>query len=240
MNSLIGKLSQKTSFPKTKYVQSAEEIQGTFNASHQNITDFMLLGNSVCELQIEEEKDVSCTPIPNRKTNPILGAFVTALSRIDMHKQIMTLVAHDLVPAYTDTDSLIFFGKKNKPLPFQMSGSLGDFRREYSCEPQSFCCIGKKNYALTFEPKDRQETVLKVRGISFKSEVSQKAVSFEDFQRFLENKIPPKIPQNRLYKKKTSVRNQIVPVKLATTLTFNRLLLASPNYKTIPYGYVSK
>ncbi len=239
MNSLIGKLSQKSSFPQTKYVTTPEEIDATFSNGNKKISDFLPISDDLCELVIEEETADSKRK-PNRKTNPVLGAFVTALSRIDMHKQIMILVADGMVPMYTDTDSLVFFGPKNRAPPFKMTGNLGDFRKEYQSEAQSFCCIGKKNYAISFDREDRQRPVLKVCGISFKSEASQNAVSFEDFKNFLRDKIPPKIPQHRLYKKRSSVCDKIVAVKLATTLNYNRVLTTSPNCQTLPYGYISK
>ncbi len=244
MNSTVGKFSQKTRQKSTVFATCAADIENII-LNEETIQDFRVLGEDVCQLETRISRESrSC-----RKTNPVIGSFVTALSRIDMHKHILTLSKYKYVPLYTDTDSLIFFGNSSStPPPLPISHNFGDFRKEYE-NLEAFCCIGKKNYAVTLKPStpsDLQESgddkiVLKVRGLSFKAKNSQTSVTFDTFRDFLTNssRKTTSIPQVRVTKSKNpiAVTRKITHVKLATALQFNRTLTDSPNYITLPYGY---
>ncbi len=244
MNSTIGKFSQRPAYTTTTFVSTAEEIDNVLE--EHAINDFTVLGDDICELQTS----TSTRATPCRKTNPVISSFVTALSRIDMHKYIIHLAKHKYVPAYTDTDSLIFFGgpeKKDKTVPLPISPKFGDFREEYSSHTLSgFCCIGKKNYAVSLNKKeaDNHGTLLKVRGLSLKAKNAQASVNFQTFKNFLTNnsRPPPSIPQQRLITKSKSfeISRKVTNIKLATDLNFNRILTNSAHYTTLPYGYVNK
>ncbi len=234
MNSTVGKFCQRIGYTNTTYVSSAQEIEDLVQNQHA-INDFTVLGEKVCEIQTLTPKvESQC-----RKTNPVIGSFVTALSRIDMHKHIITLKNHGYLPHYTDTDSLIFSGPKMRQVPLPISPKFGHFRKEYE-NPTGFCCIGKKNYAVSL--LDNQNTVLRVRGLSLKAKSMQAAVQFETFKDYLtkNSKEVTLIPQQRLIKERQSfkISRKITHIKLASDLHFNRILTKSANYTTLPYGYV--
>ncbi len=238
MNSTVGKFSQRSSYANTSFVTSAQDIEHILQ--EQSINDFSVLGEDVCEVQT---KNVT-SPSPCRKTNPVIGSFVTALSRIDMHKHIIALKNKGFLPHYTDTDSLIFSGDTTKDIPLPISQNFGDFRKEYS-DPSAFCCIGKKNYAIALNVEDRsnqnRNPILKVRGLSLTGKNAQAVVNFATFEHFLQKKSQTvtSIPQMRLKKSKSfEVSHKITHVKLATDLNFNRILTKSPHFTTLPYGYV--
>ncbi len=242
MNSIVGKLSQRPTYAHTKFVRNADEIDEVV-ASGNKITNFTNISPEICQLDIES--DTSSTRF-QRKTNPVLSAFVTALSRINMHEHILMLTHHDFLPLYTDTDSIIFCGPdKNVPLP--ISKSLGDFKHEYDNELSAFCCIGKKNYAITQKKKRQfqesfEESDFKVRGLSFKSSESREALSFQDFELFLRDQVQSiSVPQTRLRKsKELQIRKKIIRIRLAKELNFNRVLTNSPHFQTVPYGFVQE
>ncbi len=236
MNSIIGKLCQRTSFGETIYVKNADEIEEIL-AEGQTICNFTNISEDICQIETKKSKNKD-----SRKTNPTLSAFVTALSRIDMHKHILTLVAHDFLPMYTDTDSLVFSGL-TKDIPLPISGSLGDFKHEYKEDLKQFCCIGKKNYAISLRSKKEDADYFRVRGLSFESQKSQAALSFSDFEKFLKGqgqRSSVKVPQSRRKCEKSSrISKEIVAVRVATELNFHRILTDTKYFRTLPYGYVS-
>ena len=243
MNSCIGKFAQQKQFPETKFVRSAEEIDKILEDG-EIITDFNTIGESVCRVETEPGSEKKCNRF-DRKANPIITAFVTALSRIDMHKNIVLLVEKGFTPLYTDTDSLIFFGPTEKNIPLATSPILGDFKEEFNKTLRSFCCIGKKNYAVTMaSEKNMEETVLKVRGLSFHSKTASNKICFNDFKKFLsrQSETLPVIPQTHLKLKKNphSVSKEVRHMRIATQLNFGRVLTKSINYTTVPYGFKGK
>ncbi len=239
MNSCIGKFAQRKNFPNSKFVRSAEDIDQVLK-NGEEITDFSIIDEYLCRLETTPKTEHN---IIDRKTNPIITAFVTALSRIDMHCHIIKLSRVGFTPLYTDTDSLIFFGPKNQKVPLPTRPFFGNFKEEFKkAELDAFCCVGKKNYAVTMKEKGKEKTELKVRGLSFQSQTTLSNISFMDFKNFLciRNNFRS-VPQARLKTNKNSyeVSKHIVPIKIATTLNFHRILLPNNTYKTLPYGYKS-
>ncbi len=227
MNSLVGKFSQRSTYADTKFVATSEDIEEILNRG-ETIEDFTILSKNICELQTDKSSSFSSQSKFDRKTNPVIAAFVTALSRIDMHKYIMLLPKHSCVPMYTDTDSLIFYSEKLTIPPLPISTKIGDFCKEYQEyeNPEGFCSIGKKNYVISLSPT--QNPVLKVRGISFKGERSREGISFDTFYDYLSGKTKSTktIPQSKVIKKKgiSGIATNLTEVRLATQLNFNRIL----------------
>ncbi len=245
MNSCIGKFAQKQSFPNSTFVRSAEDIDEMVQ-SGEEITNFTVLGDSICRVETAAKQDRN---IPDRKSNPIITAFVTAYSRIDMHRHILKLQTHGFCPIYTDTDSLIFCGPKEKTIPLPTQSIFGHFKEEFKdTELEAFCCIGKKNYALSLKEDGREKTVFKIRGMSFQSKSTSSEISFQDFKRFLDvtNVKNPetmqRITQSRLNTNKTTfeVSKNLVKITPATSVNFHRVLRPKNLYKTEPYGYIKK
>ncbi len=240
MNSIIGKFAQRQDYPTTKYISQAEEIDKIFAEGKEEISNFQTIGGDICELQISP---LSPSNSPNRKSNPIITAFVTSLSRIDMHENILLLKKKQFKPVYTDTDSLIFIGQKGNSIPFQINGGLGFFKPEFESKLNGFCCIGKKSYAITCENAAKAE--IKICGLSFESKQSQDAVTFLDLKKFLDQNMPSGkvVPQSRINCKSLpfSVQKVIKDVKIPCALNFNRKIQKEEDsIYTLPYGYMKK
>ncbi len=239
MNSIIGKFAQRQNFPKTKYVSNSESIDEIFEKGEEEIVDFKTVTESICELQtIPRISDVPFEKRENRKGNPIITAFVTSLSRIDMHKNILLLTQNKFQVLYTDTDSIIFAGPQNKRLPFDINAGLGFFKPEYSEPLTGFCCIGKKSYAINFQS---QRSEAKVSGLSFTSQETKTSATFSDFKNLLEtntglNPVPQARAKNSAIP--LSVQKVIRYVQIPSTLNFNRVLRKTDKEMyTEPYGY---
>ena len=236
MNSVIGKFSQRQSYPNTKYVSRAEEIDQIICDGHEEIVDFRTIGSDICELTTSPLNQKRKTA--NRKTNPIITAFVTSLSRIDMHQNMDLLRQNQFYVLYTDTDSIIFFGKKKRHLPFEINGGLGYFKHEYKEPLNGFCCIGKKSYAVSSKTST---THAKVCGLCFDSKQAERAISFKDFENFLCKNIPiAPVPQSRTEQTATpfSIRKVVRNIHLPVSLNYNRVLKRRNDFLyTEPYGY---
>ncbi len=236
MNSVIGKFAQKSNFPQTQYVSNAEDIDNLFKTG-ETIVDFQTIADDICAVQTTSPvlKDKK-----NRKTNPIITAFVTSLSRIDMHENILRLEKSHCCPLYTDTDSLIFTIPTGQPLPFELNIGLGSFKPEYELIT-GFCCIGKKSYAIN-KGLTETETEAKVCGLSFVSRSTESAVSFDDFENFLQKQIPlKKVQQTRTFKSTNpfSIKKSVTEIEIASKLNYSRVLRTRDRkLYTTPYGYL--
>ncbi len=235
MNSIIGKFSQRQHFANTKYVSTAEEIEEVLETTGEEIIDFQTISEDICELQTaaainDVKKHV------NRKANHIITAFVTSLSRIDMHKNIELLRKQNFYPLYTDTDSIIFGGGKNLSLPFELNGGLGYFKHEGPSAPNGFCCIGKKSYAVSFG----KETDVKVCGLSFSAYRTKSSVKLEEFENFLRKKTPlqPVLQTQTRKANIFSVTKKVSHVKIPSNLNFGRVLRNDARRMyTEPFGF---
>ncbi len=235
MNSVIGKFSQRSSFQNTQYVSQAQDIEDLVLAG-ADIADFQTISDDICEVQTtptsKHEK--------NRKTNPIITAFVTSLSRIEMHQNILLLNKSGCCPYYTDTDSLIFSAPKHTTLPFELNGGLGYFKPEYKTPLNGFCCIGKKSYAISSYDN---KTETKICGLSLGSKGAKETVTFEDLEMFLLENVPlKKVPQTRTNTKIAdrtfSVHKAVRNINVTTSLNFSRILRNGKNGMfTTPYGF---
>ncbi len=237
MNSVIGKFSQKMNFAQTKYVSSSAEIDALFEADDK-IVDFQTISRDICEIQLAPA-EYGRHHMDSRKTNPIITAFVTSLSRIDMHKNIVLLANRKMCPLYTDTDSIIFSMPKGRTIPFELNGGLGFFKPEHQTPLNGFCCIGKKSYVVsTFAG----ESETKVCGLSFTSQAAKETLDFSDFESFLTKKKPPqKVRQTRtriVSKPNISVTKDISEIQIPTHLNFSRSLKNNGN-RTEPYGFTN-
>ena len=84
----------------------------------------------------------------SRRTNVILGAFVTAYARIFMHKNLQKIAEASQIGLYSDTDSFIIARKTADPTPLEVDQAVfGKFKHEK--KPQSikyFYSLGYVSY----------------------------------------------------------------------------------------------
>ena len=84
----------------------------------------------------------------SRRTNVILGAFVTAYARIFMHKNLQKITEASQIGLYSDTDSFIIARKTADPTPLEVDQAVfGKFKHEK--KPQSikyFYSLGYVSY----------------------------------------------------------------------------------------------
>ena len=176
----------------------------------------------------------------NRKTNPVILAFITAKARISLHKAIMTLVANQFSPYYCDTDSILFSGPKDAKIPLKFGMAFGDFKHELGEKSKilKFEAYGRKNFSIFFSNTDgKSNHLIKVCGMTLESQIVQKEI--EDI--FLFEKEKPKITQIR----KIFSKNMSLRLPSIQRITLNNIDLRCerkndgkcPNLTTKPWGY---
>ncbi len=244
-NAMLGKFSQRAEFPETMYVKSQENLEEFYETG--NIVDVQGISEEICEIQLFPEEQKST---PNRSGNCIIGAFVTAYARIELHKDLQALHSSGFKLCYVDTDGIIFAGPKEKQIPLCVSPCLGDYKHELGkdSEIQLYSCIAKKSYSLSFVDKKTKKSgySIKSSGLSLTSEISSEKISPKDFENMVLNwqKNEPTtvtVPQFRTFvlKDDNSVCNKISNFKLSNNLNFCRCLF-NVHDMSLPYGFTSK
>ncbi len=244
-NAMLGKFSQRSHFSETLFVNSQEEMEKVF--VEENVVDFVPISENICQLEILPPSDKARSK--TQSGNCIIGAFVTAHARIQLHKDLMSLIARGFQLYYCDTDGIIFSDpnlKLSRPLPLSLSPCPGDYKHELGNQIHitSFACLARKTYSLTFQKKGKTktETCVKSSGLSLSSYFAKEAISTSDFKILLANwqtkEMTIPIPQLRhfLISEEKTVRHKISEQKLSNKLDIQRRI-QSVSSQTLPYGY---
>ncbi len=233
LNSALGKFNQKNSHIHSKFLRSTEDFEKLFKEGAE-IIDINDISDFICQVNIK-----SNVCVRNKKTNPIILAFITARARVDLHSHIKNLVAQQFVPFYCDTDSILFSGPTKRKVPLPFSLAFGDFKHELgeNTTIKKFESYGKKNFSIAYESGNERKMLMKVSGLSLQSKLMQ-----EEMVRIFEDRRKcPKIPQIRqLFEKKFSIALPSVQ-----QISFNnvdvrcerKISSKCPNLSTKPWGY---
>ncbi len=238
LNSTIGKFSMRNDFPEIKYVSSQEEIDDIVK-NGEDITSIFSMGD-FCQLQIKRQKVLT-----NKKSNPVVAAFVNALSRISMHKTILKLNTQHFKMLYTDCDSILVAGSKDIKPNINVGLCFGDFKEETK-NVISYQALGKKNYCLTYTtPDGHTKSSFKIRGMSLTSHISQGHISAELFKQYLdaaqkgikEENIVPQI-RKMSYPEDFVVKKSIQYHTFSNVLTCQRIVdTKSIHMETFPWDF---
>ena len=237
LNSALGKFNQQPNRVTTKFIRTTEELEKLLREGNE-IVDLNDISDFICQVNLR-----SNFPMQSRKTNPIILAFITAKARISLHKYILLLRSKNFSPFYCDTDSILFSGPINKPIPLEFSLAFGHFKHDLGKDSiiDKFEAYGRKNFSICYrrkgETKGATKNVIKVCGMTLKSAIVQ-----EEMKTVLENATAkPKITQVRkIFKKDLAIR-----VPSVQRITFNnvdfrceRIIETScPYLTTKPWGY---
>ena len=127
-----------------------------------------------------------------RHTNEVIGAYITAGSRIHLYRYLDRVREKVL---YCDTDSILYVQPRDEPPLIETGDNLGDMTSElkpgqYIAE---FVSGGSKNYAYRMlDAQERSETVCKVRGITLNYTASQ-LVNFDVIRDMILNREPDSV-----------------------------------------------
>ena len=244
MNSIFGKLEQRSDKPKTVYVTSQEEIE-QYYFSDSIITSIFCLNENLCELEIKTDNEK--LP-PNRENNSYIGGELVALGRILIYKTIQQI---DLIGKvfYVDCDSCYFTLPITTKMPLEISDCFGAFKNVYPGEILSFFCIAPKNYAITFKAENNQvKHVTKIKGLSLSSFYLENEINSATFNFFLSKYLNDEIEKKQIAqircrkdKKTQKTTNKLEIVRFSNQICNRRIVVKKCKYvTTVPYGFTLK
>jgi hypothetical protein len=120
-----GKLAERNNRPKPKMNSDPQEIFRFLATTGIDVTILIFASDDVfwdSWRYIDDEK-VTCL----RHINEVIGAYVTAATRLHLHPYLDRLQEKSL---YTDTDCIFYIQKDNEPALIPYVDKLGDMIRE--------------------------------------------------------------------------------------------------------------
>jgi len=240
INSIFGKLEQRSDKPKTIYVHSQAELEDIY-FSDLEILSLFCVNESTCELEVKPNLDKI---LPNRETNIALGGQLVSFARQLMYE---TIVEVDRIGKvfYVDTDSCFFSLPKTASIPLLISDSFGQFKHVYDGKIKSFFCLGPKNYCISFESSNNKiKTITKIKGISLSSYYLKNEMNEVIFDYFITKNLSDEIEKKELaqlkFTKRDKSKNSIPKLQLlkcSNNVTSRRIIIKKCKYlTTFPYG----
>ncbi len=238
---VIGKFSQRSDYPITKYVSNQKELEDLYHNKEFIIKDIMCVSEKICQVSV-----VRTTPPAKvkRNTNSVLSAFVTAYSRIELHQDIAKLIEAKCTPLYFDTDAILWAQKEGTKCPLKFGYGFGEYRNEIDGKLVSYFSLGKKKYSISYIDQNGQtQSKTKISGLCLDGHDSFEAVTPAHFASILKQYINKKkeeivVPQIRKSVKNYCITEQKVKVCLSNNLNMQRNVdLTSKNLVTFPLGW---
>ncbi len=239
LNSALGKLAQKPFSHKISYVKSQEELWKLFE--EEDIENVSAISEDICQISIRESEKGKKKP--NFRTNCILYAFITARSRIRLHKSIMTLQQNKFHVYYCDCDSIFFSGPKNVTPPLVISPAFGDFKNEVPEDSTitNFSCLGRKHYQIISKKEGEKEgtAAFKIRGISLQSDIALQKVSKDyPLKPPHDKSVPLLVPQVRkVHPSPLTTASKSRQISMSRNIICQRKVMIDNRRKTYPWGY---
>ncbi len=239
-NSMLGKFSQKGHYPKVVYVKTKEELDTVYEK--EDIIDIMPITEDICELQIQNTDTTL-----KRNSNCIIGAFVTALARLRLHSDLQKLEKHGFKIHYVDTDGIVFSGKKETPIPLEISPCLGDYKHELGSTSliTNFFCLGRKNYSIMYTKDGNPESIVKVSGLSLNSKIACTSLSANKMKDLVHQRHDQmygevSVPQFRNFacENEDCITKKILNVRINNDVNVYRIFQNNRTKDTFPFGYV--
>ena len=167
LNSMLGKLAQKPLEEKHCSVSSYQELANI--SKNSRIVDIGTITDQFCDIGVKTKNNGE-----DNKGNCVVYAFITARARISLHQHMMALEAANFDLFYTDCDSIIFAGPKDKVIPLPQGIAFGDFKHELgeNSRIKKFSCRGRKDFEITYQLETREERLVKVKGLALQSHIA--------------------------------------------------------------------
>ena len=237
LNSLWGKLGQKTNMPRDELITTREKMKELFSDERREVVDCFLLDEDALLISWIWRNECD---IYEGNTSPAVASYVTAYARLKLYTLIEEIESvREGRVLYTDTDSVIYVNREGDP-EIQLGAFLGELTDElsgnYKCKAAIF--MGPKSYALKLvnESTGEEKEVIKLKGISLKSE-ARAVINFSDLEKMIDddNKIMH-VPQRVFSAKKDEqiITSRKIEKKLQVTSDKRVTMVAGGS---LPYGY---
>lgn len=241
LNSISGKFSQRPRKEQAKFVHNQESLEGLVNSVEEEVVDVTCHSGDVCEVDVEA---IARLRGPSRRSQLVIGAWITAESRIDMHKCMMDLLSSGCELLAHDTDNIMYLIEKNQKTPLKLSYAFGGFKSELPPDQNviEFSSIAKKSVCLKMRDKSGTESLsIKMKGLSLQSKMT---ADFTDvkYKGLLEAHVKnggiltEKVYQQRTRKSGNVMKKNVSKFKVTSSLDYGRYLDTN-TLKTHPYGF---
>ena len=235
--SILGKMAQQNCRTQTRVLKTQSSLNSLFYSPDSKIEDVYVVGKACVAITSCKKNNKLLT---NPYSSPICYMYITALSRIFMHRNMILLEQRACKIIAIMNDCLYFRCPIKTQLPFQIGKHFGAFKHEYnSNEIMCFISFGIKCNAIYLEKKGKSETIIKARGFTLKSHFLKEKLNFQLLLSLFNHDNPARIlvPQVRTKKvlKKMAVTQKLQISSLTNKVKNNRILL--PNLSTLPFGY---
>ena len=233
---VLGKFAQKNSKTETRVVRSQSSLEEVF---YREKIQELFPCKKICILFVDKASKSSI----NMSGNSIIYSYVTALSRIYVHKKMMCLEAVGAKIFSISNDSITFTLPHSSHNPLRESQLFGDFKNEY--EPhflQFFLSFGVKNQIVGMSCKTHFEMIIKARGFNLKHQNFEKFLTLPKFKKMIDSycegkRVMIKLPQIRSKTefKNLTTKDILLHYCMSNTVDTNRILLKGLTSK--PYGW---
>ena len=100
LNSVLGKMSQDPNLASTLLLNTQDHLDKIMNDGTYEVKELIPVGEELLHVKVSRRKGFEKV---NKKGNIVIGAYVTALARVEMYKAIRKCLDAKAVILYTDT-----------------------------------------------------------------------------------------------------------------------------------------
>ncbi|XP_058890904.1 uncharacterized protein LOC117407014 isoform X1 [Acipenser ruthenus] len=236
LNSLWGKLAQRTNQLSTSLVKDPDQFFHYLFSKRYQVSHFCFVSDTVAQVQWRYASD---TYTPTGNVNVFIAAFTTAYARLELYNLLDRLQGRCL---YHDTDSVIFVSRPQAWRP-KLGDYLGDLTSELKPGEHitEFVSGGPKTYGYV---TNNGKTCLKVKGITLNYENS-KLINIASLKDLVQNFVnhdrntPAEhimIRGSQICRNKKEFQLENKPLQKTFQIVYNKRVLRS-DFTSIPYGY---
>jgi hypothetical protein len=217
---------------KTKIVKTKKQFFDILLNDRYTVHDTTTFKNGeILLVNFSEDMNIYHT---SKKTNVIIGAFVTCYGRLKLYEELVKLQNRVL---YFDTDSIIF-----THIPGQYLPKIGDFLGEFTNELEKdtyiteFSSCGPKSYSYLL---NNNKTKCTVKGFTL-SHLTSLKINFESIKDIVCNDQKKKIPvTQQIFKADMSkFEINVCEIEKLYSFVYDKRIL-NDDLTTNPYGYIN-
>ena len=129
--SAVGKVGQGNLFPSDIFASNNDTVNKYFykddGTISDSITDIELINKDTLYLRVKPSKETATT---NRTGNCVIQAFITAQARINMHKNLLSVVNAGCKVFSLETDAIVFSHKTVHSCPISFGNQVGELKQK--------------------------------------------------------------------------------------------------------------
>jgi hypothetical protein len=235
LNSLWGKMAQRTNPVQSKIVSSIVEVLDLLDK--KIVQDMYNVGEGDMTEILYTEKDVIEGERESFQTNMALAAFTTAHARLRLYEALETVGENAL---YCDTDSVVYLQTTDKPL-IPLGDCLGEWTDEVGGEIiTGFVALAPKTYSYR---TTKGTECVKAKGFRIHG-ISKSVLNYDNYVKLLKNEEgaqgtvidPVFITRDKYRKELVNVYNR----KKRLRSTLHQKGNIQKDNRIYPFGYIKK